>query len=309
MRNLSKSQQKKDIKNELSKNKSFFNVYFLTGGIVGLLIGLFLPLIFSNFRINFVKNSTVSISPTKAISITSTPTPIKIASPPASLRLPIIMYHYIENVKDPKDVIRQRLDIVPAMFDKQLKDLADNEYQTFFVKDIPDFMKGKKELPEKSIILTFDDGYEDFYLHAFPILKKYQMKATIYIIYNFIGRKGFMTKDEIQELLDSGLIEVGSHTLDHLYLSKTPVKEAHKQIFDSKKNLEDMFNIKIETFAYPVGAFDKQVVDMTKEASYSAAVSVMPGIVQSKDNMFTLYRIRPGVFENGNVVKGLQKYK
>lgn len=226
-----------------------------------------------------------------------------------NLRLPIIMYHYVEYIKDINDIIRKRLDIVPDVFDKELRTLTSTGYTSYFVRDVPKLLHGDKPFSEKSVILTFDDGYEDFYTYAFPLLKKYNAKATIYIMYNFIGRKGYLNAKEIQEIIDSGLVEIGSHTLDHAYLKNSSPVVAKKEIFDNKKRLEDYFGIEVSTFAYPYGAFTKDTLSLVKEASYSAAVSVIPGITQSEDNLYFLSRIRAGLLGGANIVRVLERYK
>lgn len=226
-----------------------------------------------------------------------------------SLKIPILMYHYVEYVKDVNDIIRRRLDINPALFESHLKVLHENNYRTYFVKDLPGILDGSIAYSDKSIILTFDDGYEDFYTDVFPLLKKYQMKATEYIIYDYIGRKGFLNDTEIRELVNSGLVEIGAHTLDHLYLKKLPLSIAKTQIIDSKTKLGQRFGIKVETFAYPYGAFDQDAVDLVKQADYTAAVTVMPGAYQSTDNLFLLTRIRPEVFLPSTMMMVLDSYK
>lgn len=218
----------------------------------------------------------------------------KVATVSASIKLPIVTFHYVEYVQDPKDTIRKSLDIVPSAFEFQLKALHDENYTSYFVREIPDILTGKKALSPKSIILTFDDGYEDFYDNAFPLLKKYQIKGTIYLIVDFIGRKGFLNEKEIKEIAASGLVEIGAHSLDHLYLKTLPEQTVRKQVFESKKKLEDTYGININTFAYPYGAFSQQALDLVKEAGYTAAVSTIPGIYQSENNLMFLSRIRSG---------------
>lgn len=231
------------------------------------------------------------------------------ASVSATLKIPIIMYHYVEYVKDVEDLVKKRLDINPDLFEGHLKALKEASYKTYFVKEIPDILDGKIEYSSHAAVLTFDDGYKDFYTVVFPLLKKYQMKATIYVVVNFIGRRGFMNDKEIKEVLDSGLVELGSHTLDHLYLKLTPESTARKQIFESKKILEEKFKVKVETFAYPYGAFSKKTVDLVKEAGYKAAVSVIPSMIQSKENLFYLSRVRPGIFTPKTMIRVIESYK
>lgn len=224
------------------------------------------------------------------------------------IRLPIIMYHYVEYVKDVGDFIRKRLDINPNVFEQQLKSLKDDGYHTYFVKEVPDILAGNIYLSPKSIILTFDDGYEDFYYDVFPLLKKYQMKATIYIVFDFIGRRGFLNESEIREVLGSGLVELGSHTLDHYSLKNLSSAVAKEQIFASKEKLENLFGVKVETFAYPYGAFSKETVELVKEAGYKAALAVIQGVFQSDENLLYLSRIRPGALTGPNMIKVLESY-
>jgi peptidoglycan/xylan/chitin deacetylase (PgdA/CDA1 family) len=223
------------------------------------------------------------------------------------IKLPILMYHYVENVADKNDTLRIKLDITPANLDLQLKSLTEASYESLFIKDIPKIIRNPSGASDKKkIFLTFDDGYEDFYTSAFPVLKKYGMKGTLYIVNNFIGKIGYLNEKELKEIISSGLVEIGSHTLDHLALKKLPELTAKKEIFGSKKQLEDKFGIKIETFAYPYGSFDPRAENLVKEAGYKAAVSVIPGVMQSEENLYYLSRWRAGRFPGISIVKRIE---
>lgn len=224
-----------------------------------------------------------------------------------SLKIPIIMYHYVEYVQDIKDFIRKRLAINPYTFESQLLSLKQNNFDTYFVRDIPDILDGKIDYSTKSAILTFDDGYEDFYTDVFPLLKKYQMKATIYVICDFIDSRGFLKDQQIIKMIESGLVEIGDHTMDHLYLKNTQEAVAYKQIVACKDQLEKNYNIKVKTFAYPYGAFDERITKIVKEASFSAAVSVISGTMQSTDNLYFLSRIRSGNYYGPSLVNMIEK--
>lgn len=221
------------------------------------------------------------------------------------IKIPIIMYHYVEYITDKNDTTRMKLDINPYYFEKQLETLSKYNYDTYFIRDIPDIFNKKINYSSESAILTFDDGYVDFYTVVYPLLKKYQIKATVYVINNYIGRYGFLNENQIKEMLSSGLVELGAHTLDHLYLKSVSDNVAEKQIIKSKKDLEEKFGVEIKTFAYPYGAFNNRTVEIVKESGYVAAVSVIPGIIQSSDNLFYLNRVRPGLFSDNNIVKVL----
>lgn len=223
-----------------------------------------------------------------------------------NLKIPIIMYHYVEYVKDDSDLIRKRLDIVPSLFEAHLQTLRNANYETYFVKDIPDILDGSVHYSTHSAVLTFDDGYEDFYTSVFPLLKKYHMRATAYVIYDYIGRKGFLNEKQIRELAESGLVEIGSHTLDHVYLKVAPDIYAEKQIVESKRKFEERFGIKIKTFAYPYGAFNNKNIESVKKAGYTAAVSVISGEMQSSGNLYYLSRIRPGLFTPASMIQVIE---
>ncbi len=259
----------------------------------------------------FLKNQKIYQAGLFAPTATTIPTAIPSPTPTPidSIKIPILMYHYVEYVQDSKDIIRKRLDINPALFDTQLKAFKSAGYETYFVKDMPSILSGKLVPAPHRLALTFDDGYEDFYKVAFPILKKYNMKSTFYIVNDFVGRKGFVTESEIKELIDSGLVEIGAHTLDHIYLKQAPKSVIEKQIIDSKKGLEDKFNIKVETFAYPYGAYNDEAVSVVKDTEFTAAVSTNTGQTQSTKNLFTLNRIRPGALVGPNMIKILENWK
>lgn len=223
------------------------------------------------------------------------------------IKIPIIMYHYVEYVKDDGDLIRKRLNIAPSLFEGHLKALRLANYETYFVKDIPDILDNSINYSTKSAVLTFDDGYEDFYSVVFPLLKKYHMRATVYVIYDYIGNAGFLSEKQMKELAESNLVEIGSHTLDHVYLKQSPKIYADKQIVESKIKLENMLGIKINTFAYPYGAFNEDNIKVVKNAGYTAAVSVISGEMQSKDNLFYLSRIRPGLFTPHTLIRTIEQ--
>lgn len=305
--------KRKNVKSA-NKEKKIFSFWFVSGLLAGLIIFL---LAIIAFRIKPDKKIVSPIIPPyydqkafvkpKVLDEVKNITPA--ASTEANMKIPIVMYHYVEYVQDLKDFIRMKLDITPHEFDRELKTLKDEGYKTYFVKEVPNILNGEILRSPKSIVLSFDDGYEDFYRDVFPILKKYHMKATQYVIYDFIGRKGFLKDSEIKEMIESGLIEIGSHTLDHLALAKLPEKQAEKQIIESKELFEKRFGIKIETFAYPYGSFDKTAIDIVRKAGYKAAVSVIPGTLQSENNIFYLNRIRAGYLETPNMIHVLDNFK
>jgi peptidoglycan/xylan/chitin deacetylase (PgdA/CDA1 family) len=222
-----------------------------------------------------------------------------------TIELPIIMYHYVEYLNDNNDLTKAKLTISPDIFENQLSTLQKNRYTTCYAVDIPSLIKNYNNHSSKIVVLTFDDGYEDFYLNVFPLLKKYQVKATVFIIYNAINKNGYLNDDQIKEMIASGLVEIGSHTLDHLYLAKIPRDKMVIEVNNSKLELERKFGIIINSFAYPYGSFDHDVMEQVKKSGYTVAVSVINGHKQSPENIFFLSRIRAGSFFGKEMIKVL----
>ncbi|RJQ37973.1 hypothetical protein C4559_02740 [Candidatus Microgenomates bacterium] len=209
-------------------------------------------------------------------------------------KIPILMYHYVEYVQDKGDTIRISLDTNPHIFEEQIKTLKNAGYIFLTNNELSKIIDGKYEVPKHPIILTFDDGYRDFYTDVLPILKKYNVKATAYIISGFTGRPNHLTKQQLQEIINSRLVEIGAHTVDHVWLKGKSSKDVTYEVTTSKKQLEEEFQIQITSFAYPFGAFDQQALEIVKNAGFKTATSTIPGIEQNQENKFFLSRLRPG---------------
>lgn len=233
--------------------------------------------------------------------------PTKTLSRLKSLRIPILMYHYIEYNKDKGDTLRTGLSVTPFNFSKQLETLKENGYTVIDFRELKTILKGEEEIPNKPILLTFDDGYRDFYTDAFPVLKKFNMKATNFIITNHIGRSGNLTEEMIKELLKSGLITIGAHTKNHINLTRVSDSEAWSEIKGSKEKLEKTFGIKILDFAYPYGFFNEAAISLVKKSGYDTASSTILGSIQNTDNIFRLNRIRVGNYYGKTFVDKIEK--
>jgi peptidoglycan/xylan/chitin deacetylase (PgdA/CDA1 family) len=212
----------------------------------------------------------------------------------SELRLPILMYHYVENVADTSDTIRVSLHIPPDIFEKQIKTLQDADYSFITMNDVANAIENGQEIPRKSIVLTFDDGYRDFYTDVFPILKKYSVKAVAYISPGLLDKPNYMYTNQVVKIQESGLVEIAAHTVNHIYLKDAQMPVVYYEIFDSKKQLESLIHAPVISFAYPYGAFDAQSQQLVKDAGFRTAVSTIPGVQITESNIFTINRIRPG---------------
>ncbi len=259
--------------------------------LVALFIVLVSPLVFyESRRIPTPAGEDIMVLPQDVSKILGA----KSTKPQVSVRVPILLYHYVEYVKDKNDTFRQKLNITPDILMTQIETLKNGGYTFINSTDLTNALSGKIKLPKKVVMLTFDDGYMDFYTDVFPILKKEDAKAVQYVISDFLNRPNFMFSFQLQEIAKNPLVEIGAHTLDHVWLKGMAKETAVYQITQSKKDLENMINHPVNSFAYPFGAFDEQAIELTRNAGFTNAVSTVPGIEQTNNSQYFLYRLRPG---------------
>ncbi|SDF20351.1 hypothetical protein SPACI_013590 [Sporomusa acidovorans DSM 3132] len=199
--------------------------------------------------------------------------------------VPVLNYHQINNQS------HNSLTLSDSEFEAQIKYLYKHGYTPIGPDELADYLQNGTELPSKPILITFDDGYEDNYQVAYPILKKYHFKATIFLITDFIGNNNrYLTWDQIKEMSDNG-ISFESHTLSHIALPKASDEEIRAQLLRSKEGLEWRLGKKVEYLAYPGGEYDQRVIGLVKETGYRAAFTVNFGRDRVNCTLFTLNRI------------------
>ncbi len=210
------------------------------------------------------------------------------------VRIPILMYHYVENVQDRNDTIRIGLNIIPGIFEDQLITMINEGYTFLTMRDVTAILSGTKTIPEKAVVLTFDDGYRDFYEVVFPILKKHNIKAVSYVSPGLLNGPNYMDKDQVVEIAKSGLVEIGAHTVNHRALGNDTLQDVYYEVYESKAQLEQLIGNPVTNFAYPYGSFDDQAVSLVKSAGFDTAVTTVPGDDLSFEDRFILQRVRPG---------------
>ena len=228
------------------------------------------------------------MKPLNLVKIKPTPTVIVTPEIPkvTTYEVPILMYHYIR-IADPTDKLGVALSVTPDNFNKQMKWLSEHDFVSIHLADFADPKKQTISRiisqKKKPVVITFDDGYDNAYTEAMPILKKYGFSGTVFVIRDFVGRAEYMTQAQIDAMTANGM-EIGSHTLSHIDLSKWPSLVSKKQIFDSK--------LDAQTFCYPSGKFTAETVQFVKDAGYVAAVTTKGGIAHQDSNLFELPRLR-----------------
>lgn len=200
--------------------------------------------------------------------------------------VPIIMYHRI----DDKASI-SRLSVSPGSFERQMRFLKERDYNVVKLQEIPDLIKNNR-IPARTIAITFDDGYENNYTCAYPVLKEFGLPATIFIVPALIGRDGYLTWDQVIEMSESSVISIGSHAMTHAYLPDLAEQKLEIEISDSKRAIESHIRKKIFSFSYPTGGFNDYVRNKVEKAGYAIAVATNPGRGYPKHDLFAMKRLR-----------------
>lgn len=192
--------------------------------------------------------------------------------------IPILCYHRFGPKKD-------KMVVSAEDFSEQMHYLRDNGYRVIPLSDLIDFFKGEKPLPKQAVVITIDDGYKSSYEVAYPILKRFNFPATIFVYSDFVGAGDAMSWKDMREMIDTGLIDIQTHSKAH---SNLAIKKANETDADYRRRIEDevvtptrMFRDKlkqrIHTFAFPYGDGNPLAVDLIKNSNYALAATVQKG--------------------------------
>ncbi len=200
--------------------------------------------------------------------------------------IPVAMYHRIDN-----NAFFSKLSVSPESFRTQMSFLKRHNYNVVRLEDLPDLIRSGR-VPRRTIAITFDDGYENNYTNAYPVLKELRLPATIFISPALIGMDGYLTWSQVIEMSENGVISIGSHAMTHAYLPELPEQKLDIEIFDSKRAIETHIKKEVTSFSYPVGAFNDYVKDKVKKAGYKIAVATNPEKNYPRHDIFAMKRVR-----------------
>ncbi len=192
--------------------------------------------------------------------------------------VPILCYHRLGTRVS-------KMTLAPSAFADQLEYLARGGYTVVRLSALADFLAGKRSLPPRSVVITFDDGYESTYDHAFPLLKKYGFPATVFVYTDFVGSKDGLSWPQIREMLDSGLIEIQAHSKTHTNLTMREAgesEERYRRRVDAELRvpriaLQRNLPVVVESYAFPYGDANEVVIERASSAGYRLAATVNPG--------------------------------
>lgn len=219
--------------------------------------------------INDTENKTLYLSPK-----------INTAAIPSGRQVPILMYHAVSD----QTWGLTGLFLSPSDMEAQLNDLTENGYDPIFFSDLPHLDQYKKP-----VILTFDDGYNNNYTELYPLLQKYHVKATIFVIPSSVGGQYSMTAAQIKEMADSGLVSIQSHTQDHKELASLSADQQKQQFAQSQLSLARITGRIPSVLSYPSGSYDANTLELAPEY-FDMAVKSRGGLWTVQNNFFTMDR-------------------
>lgn len=206
----------------------------------------------------------------------------------AQLKVPILVYHSVRPIYDGMSDEVKQFTVTPESFESQLQYLRDSGYFAVSFDDLVDAMEGKRILPANSVVITLDDGWQNQYIYAFPLLRKYNMPATFFIFTNAIGHTNYLTWNQVRELSASNMT-IGSHSKSHPHLNLiTDENKLRDEIAGSKSIIERHIGKRIDIFAYPFGGSTDSTASFVKKSGYKVGRRFSGGTYTLGDDPFTI---------------------
>jgi peptidoglycan/xylan/chitin deacetylase (PgdA/CDA1 family) len=223
-------------------------------------------------------NGISSIEPGKAIAIPLRPLNPMAIWPEGYQTVPVLTYHRV-------GARTNRMEVTTRQLDEQFAFLAKQGYRVVRLSELADFLAGKRELPKRAVVLTFDDGYTSTYEHAYPLLKKYGFPATVFLYTNFIGAKDALTWPQIREMAGSGLVDFQPHSRTHanliVRLSGETDHQYRERLDTEIRAPRDLIRRSLSSeviyYAYPYGDANDLVLERLSQADFRLGLTVNPG--------------------------------
>jgi peptidoglycan/xylan/chitin deacetylase (PgdA/CDA1 family) len=225
-----------------------------------------------------------------------TATPGIVPTPDGNARtayVPVLMYHYISVPPANADIYRIDLSVTPDRFAAHLDAMQQAGYTTISLYTLLDHLTLGTPLPEKPVVLTFDDGYIDHYINAFPLLRDRGMTATFFIVTDFIHdkRPGYVTWDMVREMYAGGM-SIEAHGRNHVSLANKDNDYLIWQALGSYESIQIEIGVRPRFISYPAGEYDQATIDIFRSADYWAGFTTQQGATHRSDDLFRMRRVR-----------------
>jgi len=215
--------------------------------------------------------------------------------------VPILMYHVIAS--PPSSAQLPELYVSPKDFVAQMEWLKGQGYQGVSLNQVYDAWFKGAQLPEKPVVVSFDDGYRSQYVYARPELRKLGWPGVLSAISGRIGLPNAELSDQMVQTMVNDGWELDSHTIHHVDVSQASGAQLHDEVAGSRQMLQQRFHQPVNFFCYPSGRYDDQAIAAVRAAGYLGATTTNEGLA-SKDQMFTLSRVR---VDGSDGVSGLER--
>jgi peptidoglycan/xylan/chitin deacetylase (PgdA/CDA1 family) len=208
--------------------------------------------------------------------------------------IPILMFHNVAPLTQHASSLSKSLTIKPELFSEMMDYLAKNNFTPITLKELNDIWQSKTAMPKKPIVLTFDDGDYGVYKYAYPVLREKNFHFVVFLITRYLNKHTsfYMNKNDVLEMLDSRLCEVGSHTRDHVNLKKCYSSTMFYEISTSTSDIKKSLHYVPTSFCYPFGGFTNASIKVLEKYGYNMATTGIPGFASKNQNHLLLKRIR-----------------
>lgn len=240
-------------------------------------------------RRQFIGLCTSSLLAASGLTYTYSPSPAKAAN-----KIPVLLYHRVGYTQDP-------LTVTPERFSNDLRLLRDNGYRSISLTQFQNFLQGQSgSIPNKPVLITFDDGYVDNFDSAFPLLQLHGMTASFFIISSLLWTDGRLSPAQINEMAQAGM-SFGSHTVSHRKLADLSPSEMQEELNSSRSTLESVTGQWITAIAYPRGSYNDATLSSAVDNGYTEGFTTMNGACSTNSRRLELRRI-PVFRYDGNVI-------
>jgi peptidoglycan/xylan/chitin deacetylase (PgdA/CDA1 family) len=207
------------------------------------------------------------------------------AAPPAPI--PILLYHSIRDEPLPD---MARWTVSPAAFDEHVRRMVDAGRAGVTVSELVAALRGERPLPDRPLVVTFDDGFVDT-LGAVERLLAASIPTTVYVTGAYLGQPWMMQPNDVARLGASPGVEVGAHGMTHRRLDELPTEQVHRELVGSRRLIGELTERPCRSFAYPHGSHDRRTAEIARASGYSSAVAVKNALSHSRDDPFALARV------------------
>lgn len=235
------------------------------------------------------------LNPTATPSATPTASPSgEITPTDYCINVPVILYHHIQPLEIAGLLGHAQLTVDSNIFDEQIKYLKEHDYHAASADELVQALLNREPLPEKSVLITIDDGYDDNYTYAFLTAKKYQFVMNFMIPTRLIDKPGYMNWDHLREMRTNEYARIYNHTATHAPLGQLPQSIIDQELATSSADFKNELDLDTNIFTYPYGSYSPLAIEELKNYGFIAAFTTEDGRQECLSNIMQLKRIRVG---------------